>query len=409
MLSITILGQPADQKLSLDKWTYIQVDSTRGKFGDWDKPAWMKYFGLYMKDGTGDGFKDILSGRYFYRNPGADISKKWIRTDLGANVDGMLMVKVDRDKFADVIATKLPDVFWYEAEDIEGSKWKALKIGELKETGHVNGQGYALGQLEPGAKPEVILSCGDGIYYFVIPADPEKETWKKVLISSEVSDEGFAVGDINNDGYQDIVMSKIIESDEKEVPGTKNTKWNNNMVIWFKNPGNGSAQWKGFETGKATNADRIESVDMNADGRTDIIWTEERYPGSVPNSFLVWLEQPADPEKGKWKRHEVAKQLSMNNMDVADMDRDGDYDIITCEHQMPWSKEEPKLSHKERVQVWENDGKGNFKPHLVDTGKESHLGAQVADLDNDGDLDIISIAWRDYKFLHVWRNDAIKK
>ena len=30
------------------------------------------------------------------------------------------------------------------------------------------------------------------------------------------------------------------------------------------------------------------------------------------------------------------------------------------------------------------------------------------DLDSDGDLDIVSIAWDNYKFLHVWRNDAVK-
>ena len=31
-----------------------------------------------------------------------------------------------------------------------------------------------------------------------------------------------------------------------------------------------------------------------------------------------------------------------------------------------------------------------------------------ADIDGDGDLDIISIGWREYRYLHIWRNDAIK-
>jgi hypothetical protein len=84
----------------------------------------------------------------------------------------------------------------------------------------------------------------------------------------------------------------------------------------------------------------------------------------------------------------------MNSMDAADMDADGDTDIIINEHR-----------GDKRVQIWENDGKGNFTAHLAGQEKEGHLGARVADMDNDGDLDILSIAWDNYKFLHLWRND----
>lgn len=87
-------------------------------------------------------------------------------------------------------------------------------------------------------------------------------------------------------------------------------------------------------------------------------------------------------------------------------DRDGDIDIITCEHKMPWPGKNEKVKDDEELQIWENDGKGQFTKHTVNNGKESHLGAQVCDLDNDEDLDIISIAWRNYQYLHFWRNDS---
>jgi hypothetical protein len=45
---------------------------------------------------------------------------------------------------------------------------------------------------------------------------------------------------------------------------------------------------------------------------------------------------------------------------------------------------------------------------VIDRGKEGHLGTQLADLDNDGDLDIVSTAWDDYPLLHIWRNNADK-
>lgn len=371
-------------KLTLDDWTYIEVDNKRGKWGDWDEPNWLKYFGLDMADVTGDGYKDIIAGRYFYRNPGGNMSGRWQRITFSINVDAMLVVDVDGDSFTDAIAEALPDVYWLEAEDKLGNSWKAKKIGTLPKTGHVNGQGYMLGQIIAGGKPEIILACGDGIYYFQIPENPENGNWSKTRIASETMDEGIGTGDIDGDGDIDIATGK------KEGKTF--------MVMWYENPGNGSADWKGHLVSKTAFApDRIVIAEINGDSRLDVVVSEERYPGPEPDASLYWFEQPRYPKSQTWKKHIVVTEYSLNNLDVADMDRDGDLDIITCEHKGP--------KGKFRLQIFENDSKGNFTEHIADRGKESHLGARVADMDNDGDLDIVSAAWDNYQLLHLWRND----
>jgi hypothetical protein len=337
-----------------------------------------------MTDVNGDGYKDIIAGRYFYRNPGGDMTDRWSRIMFNSNVDAMLALDVDGDKFADAIAEALPDVLWLEAEGIQGNSWKATKIGTIPKTGHVNGQGYVLAQIIPGGKPEVVLAAEDGIYCFEVPKDPEKGNWPKTRIASETMDEGIGVGDIDSDGDIDIVCGR-------EQGG-------NFSVVWFANPGDGSDDWADKAVGLSDHApDRIVLADINGDGRFDVVVSEERYPGKEPDANLYWYEQLAG---GKFERHTIITEYSLNNLDVADMDRDGDFDIVTCEHKGP--------KGKFKLQIFENDGKGGFTEHVADRGKESHLGALLADMDNDGDLDIVSAAWDNYRYLHLWRNDAIK-
>ncbi len=58
------------------------------------------------------------------------------------------------------------------------------------------------------------------------------------------------------------------------------------------------------------------------------------------------------------------------------MNHDGRPDIITAEHR-----------GTKKLSIWENVGDG-FKliEHIISTGRENHLGAQVAGMDGDGDL-----------------------
>jgi hypothetical protein len=112
----------------------------------------------------------------------------------------------------------------------------------------------------------------------------------------------------------------------------------------------------------------------------------------------MWYRQPADPMSSEWQRHIVVTQYTTNGMDVGDLDGDGDPDLVTGEHR-----------GRRRVAIWENlgsapDGIVTWREHVVDEGKESHLGARIADLDGDGDFEIVSIGWDEPQYLHLWVN-----
>jgi len=375
------------QHFMLDEWAYIEIDRNKVKWGDFAEPQWLRYFGLDMEDVNGDGYLDILSGRNVYINSGGNMTADWRKIDLGKNADGILFLDVDGDEFIDFIAQALPAIYWVEANDEAGEKWEFRQIGEVPPTSHVNSQGFEKGQLISGGKKEFLIAGDGDIYCFEIPRNSEKKTWKKALICRNTSDEGIGIGDIDDDGDPDVAAGRRPEGGDEPL-----------ILVWFENPGSLSEDWNDREVGISNHPiDRVEVADLDGDGRNDIIISEERFPGEEPDGNLFWYKNPKEITEGIWDRNRIVTQYSMNNLDVADLDHDGDMDLITSEHKGPDLE----------TQIWVNDGTGNFSKVSVDKGRESHLGTQLADLDQDGDLDIVSAGWDQYRFIHVWRNDAI--
>lgn len=373
-LVLVLLGaSPSDGTIPLDQWTYKLVSdqhhATMGLgFGDIDR----------------DGLVDIVSGRYWYRNPGGDMLDTWVQNSFPSGMRAFRVTDVDGDSLTDVMAQMTSgdlNVYWLEAIDAGATAWTEVFVGSMARVSHSEGaQGYRIGQIESGGKPEVAITSGDGIYYFNIPAAPEQGNWPRVHVNAAPSDEGFALGDIDRDGHMDIIAT------------TGHLKG----VVWYRNPGDGSANWAGTQLARFVEAnypDRTEVADLNGDGRLDVIVTEENQMGSEAST--IWWEQPLDAFSNAWPAHPIVVQGSTNSMDVADLDQDGDTDVILAEHRGTL-----------KLAIWSNDGAGGLTEHMVSSGIESHLGARTVDLDGDGDLDIVSIAWDAYQNVHLWRNDG---
>lgn len=348
-------------------WTYIRVDSTRPH----------QSYGLAWGDFRGSGYQDIVSGPYFYRSPLGDLTGKWSRETLPGDVDAMLVLDVDSDGRPDIIAEKLPEVFWLKPGDEQCHLWSSTHIGTIRKTGHGNGQGCALGQLRRGGKPQIILAHGGGIDYFEVPADPKNGNWPRTHVTGDSSDEGVAVGDVNRDGTPDIIASE-----------------HERGVAWYENPKAGKGTWVTHRIGSTANhGDRFGVADINADGRLDIVVAEETL---LDNASVFWFEQPGDPKSHTWPRHKIVTQFTTNSMDIADMDGDGRADVVTGEHR-----------GSKKLAYWTTADRGaTWTEHVISQGIENHLGARVVDLDGDGDLDVLGIAWDKYQDLHLWRNDA---
>ncbi len=160
-----------------------------------------------------------------------------------------------------------------------------------------------------------------------------------------------------------------------------------------------SGPWSPFTLSNAVgDPDRNELADINGDGRLDAV---VGYEAISKPGLLAWYEAPAVPT-GLWNEHTIATITGPMSIDVADMDGDGDLDVAAGEH----STSNPTSA---KLYVFENvDGNGQtWAQHLVYTGDEHHDGAQIVDIDNDGDLDIISIGWTHGR-VTVYENESCR-
>ncbi len=367
-------------------FTYIIIDSTKQKWGDWDEPNWLRYFGLTFGDVNNDGNTDVISGRYIYQNPGSNLGDPWKRIVLDDNVDAIFSLDVDGDEYADIIAQALPGIYWYEALDVEGTVFQSRKIAEVPATSHVNSQGFETALIFAGGKEELLIAGNGNVYCIMIPVDTSvDELWETQLIGQNTSDEGIGVGDVDQDGDLDIVCGRRPEGEDEPT-----------ILVWFENPGAFESNWSSYEISTSEHPiDRVKVADLNNDNQMDIVVTEERYPGLEADANLYWFTNGNGPEK-PWTKKLIATQYSSNNLDVADLDDDRDIDFITAEH---------KGTDLE-LQFWKNDGKGQFSKVILDRGKENHLGTKLIDIDNDGDLDIVGAGWDNYRWMHLWRNNT---
>ena len=346
---------PAGSCVPLDVWQTHVIDANR--------PSRAVFVDSADLDGDGDA--DVVSGGWWYRNPGQP-GGAWQRQTVGPSFDQLAVIDdFDGDGDADLLGTT-----WDGANNQQMHKGDELVWARNDGVGNfaildnvqpANGdflQGALVGSFSPGAR-QVILSWHNAtpLQGVTIPADPSSTEWTTANISPAAAGEDLSAADVDGDGDLDLLLG----------------------TAWLENTGSGWDEHTLHQTNE--NADRNRAVDLSGDGRPDVV---VGYEAISQPGLLAWYEAPADPTQ-LWAEHVIDTIVGPMSLDVGDVDGDGDADIVAGEH----NKANPQQG---RIFVYENTGAG-FQRHQVAIGDEHHDGAQLVDVDGDGDQDIISIGW----------------
>ena len=334
--------------------------------------------GCAMGDVNKDGKLDIIAGTHWFAAP--DFAARPLRNieefrDDYLRNNGDHVYDVNGDGWLDVISGEWlgDEIYWYENPGKvglqKGIRWKPHL---LKKTRGQN-EAFFLRDLNADNVPEIVVDCwlADAplVVWRLAQTDNNETTIERFVLGEKGCGHGMAFGDINRDGREDILTQvgwyEHPSKDALKTPWTLHPDWNRP---------DGSCPFL--------------VVDLNGDGRNDLIW------GDGHDYGLFWLEQLAPAEDGgtRWKEHLIDRSYSQTHcLHWTDLDGDGSSELITGKRVRGHAGRDPGGLEPSCLYYYEWDKpSGTFERHAisVDEGVSTGMQIRTADLNEDGRLDI---------------------
>jgi hypothetical protein len=185
------------------------------------------------------------------------------------------------------------------------------------------------------------------------------------------------VADLTGDGKPDIAALVTQDTEEVHLLTGDGTGRFRDRVLW------GS-------TNKDFGGSGLSIADLNDDGRPDLLVTngdgfDYATPGSRPWHGVQWLENLG---AGKFTFHRVGDFPGSYSPVAADLDGDGDQDLIATSGFNEWSNRSAIA-----LMAFENQGGGAFIPRPLAREPTHLIVVKAADLYNDGGIQLVTGAF----------------
>ncbi|MGK0237217.1 MAG: hypothetical protein ACI92G_000675 [Candidatus Pelagisphaera sp.] len=196
------------------------------------------------------------------------------------------------------------------------------------------------------------------------------------------------------EGFPWITDLKIVDLDKDGLLDVLVCEGRMNQISWIRQVSSGYFEetvLASFIAGPA----HVETADMDADGDLDIIVASMGIVTPNPQKIgsVVILEN--DGLYNFAERVLLENVSRVTHVEAGDLDNDGDLDLSVGQFGY----------YEGEVRWMENLGDWNFVSHpLLDLSGTIH--APIVDIDNNGSLDIVALVSQDWEEIHAFRNDG---
>lgn len=330
-----------------------------------------RFEGAGVLDVNRDGQLDILCGGFWYEAP--DWTRHFVREI--DEIDNYhltfcdLPIDVDGDGWTDTISGAWHNkrLSWIRNPGKADTPFTEITIDE---PGNI--ETAILADINGDGQPDVLPNIFNGQPgWYEFHRDPTAEhgvRWTQHDLPLELSGPGVGAADLNNDGRCDIVGAK----GWAEQPADKTAPW-----IWHAE----------FDLEDPSIPILIHDVDQ--DGDPDLIW------GMGHKYGVYWLEQQQDDTGNRtWTKHEIDTSWSQAHVVLlGDLDGDGQQELVTGKRYYAHNGNDPG-GKEPRCLYWYdfNPTTKKWRRHTIHEGGPAGIGtsAQLTDIDNDGDPDLIA-------------------
>jgi len=347
----------------------------------------------FDQDGVNDfvlSFRKVPPALVWYRRAGQGWNRLVIEKDFLTVEAGGAVLDIDSDGDLDLVFGgdwQSKQVWWWENPYPNFDPSVSWKRHVIKNDGASQHHDQCFGDFKSVGKPQLAFwnQQAKKIFLANIPANPRTaEAWPMAAIfSGSVGGrlpyaEGMSACDLDGDGQVDLLAGNY----------------------WFKHTG--GDQFKAISVG--TPGGLIFAGQLVEGGPPEVVISAG--DGTGP---LKWYGCKGDPQDSKsWIGHDLAGRTVIHghSLQLADINGDGHLDIFAAE-MAKWSEKKTEPDNPGATAwIFYGDGQGHFTKTELVTGQGFHE-ARVADLDGDGDLDILNkpYNWQTPR-VDVWLNSG---